>query len=126
MNPVVGILVRFLAALGLMLVNGVVLIYMLRKVLAHLHIRLGPMDNGWKGTAQTIFDVLKLLTKEDVTPTGVDKALFFLAPAVVFVPSLMAYIVLPFSRTWTIANLELGLLFMFAILSMVPLGILMA
>lgn len=126
MSPVLVIILRFLAALGLMLVNGVVLIYMLRKVLAHLHIRLGPMENGWHGTAQTIFDVLKLLTKEDVTPHGVDKVLYFIAPAVVFVPSLMAYMVLPFSQTWTIVNLELGLLFSFAVLSMVPLGVLMA
>jgi len=126
MNPWLTVALRFLAALGLMLLNGVVLIYMLRKVLAHLHIRLGPMENGWKGIAQTTFDVLKLFTKEDITPAGVDKVLFFLAPAVVFVPSLMAYIVIPFSKTWTIANLELGLLFVFAVLSMVPLGILMA
>ena len=116
----------FLAALGLMLVNGVVLIYMLRKVLARLHVRLGPMDNGPWGMFQTIFDVLKLLTKEDPTPAAVDKWLFFLAPAIVFVPSLMAYIVLPFSRTWVIADMPLGLLFMFAVMSVLPLGILAA
>jgi len=116
----------FLAALGLMLVNGVVLIYMLRKVLARLHVRLGPMDNGPWGMFQTIFDVLKLLTKEDPTPGAVDRWLFFLAPVIVFVPSLMAYIVLPFSRTWVIADMPLGLLFMFAVMSVLPLGILAA
>ncbi len=119
-------ILRFLAALALMLVNGVVLIYMLRKVLGRLHVRLGPMDNGPWGLLQTPFDVLKLLSKEDPTPKAVDKALFWLAPAVVFVPSLMAYIALPFSNTWTIANLPLGLLFIFAVMSIIPLGILMA
>ena len=117
---------RFLAALGLMLVNGVVMIYMLRKVLARLHVRLGPMDNGPWGMFQTVFDVLKLLTKEDPTPTAVDRPLFFLAPAVVFIPSLMAYIVIPFSATWVVADLPLGLLFVFAVMSVIPLGILMA
>lgn len=126
MNPWLSAILRFLAALGLMLANGVVMIYILRKVLARLHVRLGPMDNGPHGMFQTVFDVLKLLTKEDPTPRAVDKALFFLAPAIVFVPSLMAYIVLPFSRTWVIADLPYGLLFIFAVMSIIPLGVLAA
>ena len=126
MSPLLVVILRVLAALGLMLLNGVVLIYMLRKVLGHLHLRLGPMENGWHGIAQTVFDVLKLLTKEDPTPKAADKALFFIAPAIVFVPSLMAYAALPFSNSARIVNLELGLLFTFAVLSLVPLGILAA
>ncbi len=114
------------AALGLMLANGVVMIYMLRKVLGHLHVRLGPIHVGWKGTLQTVMDVLKLLTKEDVTPRAVDRWLFRLAPAVVFVPSLMAYAALPFSDTWRVTNLDSGLLYTFTALSLVPIGILMA
>ncbi len=114
------------AALGLMLANGVIMIYMLRKVLGHLHIRLGPMHVGWKGTLQTVMDVLKLLTKEDITPRAVDRWLFRLAPAVVFVPSLMAYAALPFSDTWRVTDLDTGLLYTFTALSLVPIGILMA
>jgi len=117
---------RWLAALGLMLTNGVVMILMLRKVLGALHLRLGPMDNGPWGIFQTLFDVLKLFTKEDPTPKAVDKVLFFLAPALVFVPSLAAYIVVPFSETWVVGDFDLGLLFIFAIMSIIPLGILMA
>ena len=49
MNVILVVILRVLAALGLMLLNGVVLIYMLRKVLGHLHLRLGPMENGWHG-----------------------------------------------------------------------------
>ncbi len=126
MNPWLKMVLLFLAALGLMLMNGVVMIYMLRKVLARLHIRLGPMENGPWGMFQTVFDVLKLLTKEDPTPSAVDKALYFLAPVLVVVPSLMAYMVLPFSKTWVIADLPYGLLFMFAVMAFVPLGILAA
>jgi NADH-quinone oxidoreductase subunit H len=126
MNPWLIAVLHFLAALVLMLTNGVVLIYMLRKVLGKLHIRLGPMDNGPWGLLQTPYDVLKLLAKEDPTPGRVDKGLFWLAPAIVFIPSLMAYIAIPFSSTWSIANLPLGLLFVFAVQSIVPLGILMA
>jgi len=126
MSPALVITLRILAALGLMLANGVVLIYMLRKVLGHLHLRLGPIHMGPKGVLQTTMDVLKLLTKEDVTPSGVDKVLFFLAPAVVFTPSLLAYAAIPFSHTWSITDLDTGLLFTFAALSIVPIGILMA
>jgi NADH-quinone oxidoreductase subunit H len=126
MNPWLIAVLRFLAALSLMLLNGVVMIYMLRKVLGRLHIRLGPMDNGPWGMFQTVFDVLKLLTKEDPTPRAADKALFFVAPVIVFVPSVMAYMVLPFSRTWVIVDLPYGLLFVFAVMSIIPLGILAA
>jgi NADH-quinone oxidoreductase subunit H len=126
MSPIVTAILRVLAALGLMLANGVVLIYMLRKVLGHLHIRLGPMHVGWHGVVQTTADVLKLLTKEDPTPRAVDRALFFIAPAVVFVPSLMAYAAIPFSQSWSIVGLETGLLYTFAVLSFVPIGILMS
>lgn len=126
MNPTLVIVLRVAAALGLMLANGVVLIYMLRKVLGHLHLRLGPVHVGPKGLLQTPMDVLKLLTKEDITPTGVDKALFYLAPMIIFVPSLMAYAAIPFSESWMITDLDTGLLYTFAVLSLVPLGILMA
>ncbi len=126
MSPVLTALLRIVAALGLMLANGVVLIYMLRKVLGHLHVRLGPTELGPAGMLQTTADVLKLLSKEDITPTGVDRVLFFIAPAMVFVPSLAAYAAIPFSDSWVIADLNLGLLFTLAILSVVPLGIVAA
>ncbi len=126
MNPLLIAVLRILAALGLMLLNGVVLIYMLRKVLGHLHLRYGPLHVGWHGTIQTLADVLKLLTKEDPTPAAVDKALYFIAPAAVFIPSLMAYASIPFSQSWSIVALDTGLLFTFAVLSFVPIGILMS
>jgi NADH-quinone oxidoreductase subunit H len=126
MSPILSAILPFLAALVLLLFNGVVMIWLLRKVLGFLHLRLGPMVQGPHGVFQTLFDVVKLLTKEDVTPRKVDKALFFLAPVMVFVPSLMAYIAIPFSDTMVVADLDLGLLFVFAIMSLIPLGILAA
>lgn len=126
MSPALAIIVRLASVLGLMLANGVFMIYLLRKVLGHLHIRLGPMHVGWHGALQTINDVLKLLTKEDLTPANVDRVLFFLAPMVVFVPSLMAYAALPFADSIKATGLDTGLLFTFAMLSVVPIGLLMA
>ncbi|GAB4281200.1 MAG: NADH-quinone oxidoreductase subunit NuoH [Coriobacteriia bacterium] len=126
MSPAVVILLRVLAALGLMLFNGVVLILMLRKVLARIHVRIGPNRVGPWGLLQTVADVVKLLTKEDFAPRAVDKALFTLAPMIVFTPALAAYAALPFSDTWHIVDLDTGLLYTFAVLSLIPIGILMA
>lgn len=126
MNPVLNAVLAVLASLGLMLLNGVVLIYMLRKVLGRLHLRYGPTELGPAGMFQTTADVLKLLTKEDPTPGMVDRSLFFIAPLVVFVPSLAAYAAIPFSSTTIAADLDLGLLYTFAILSLVSLGIVAA
>ncbi|HEY5388232.1 MAG TPA: NADH-quinone oxidoreductase subunit H, partial [Thermoleophilia bacterium] len=105
MSPWLVIVLRTLAGLGLLLLNGVVLIYMLRKVLGHLHLRLGPTRVGPWGMFQTSMDVVKLLTKEDFRPASADKWLFGLAPMLIFVPSFMAYIVVGFSPTWHFANL---------------------
>ncbi len=126
MTGPLAIIVPVLAAIGLMLLNGVVLIYMLRKVLGHLHLRIGPAHVGPKGMLQTVADVLKLLSKEDVRPAGVDRWLYVLAPIFVFAPSLMAYAAIPFSETLRITRLETGLLYTFAVLSLVPLGMIMA
>ncbi|PKQ20866.1 MAG: NADH-quinone oxidoreductase subunit NuoH [Actinobacteria bacterium HGW-Actinobacteria-6] len=126
MSPIAVGALKVFAAIGLMLGNGVVLIYMLRKVLGRLHLRHGPMEMGPAGMFQTLMDVVKLLTKEDITPRAVDKWLFRLAPLMVFVPSLMAYAALPYSDSWRITSLDSGLLYTFAVLSLVPIGILMA
>jgi len=126
MSPTLAIIIRLLAIVVLMLLNGMVMIYMLRKVLGHLHLRLGPIHMGWHGILQIPNDVLKLFTKEDVTPRAVDRWLFALAPAVITVPSLLAYLALPFSESLAATRLETGLLFTFAVLSIVPIGLLMA
>ena len=126
MNWVLPIIVRVLIFIVLMLANGVVMIYMLRKVLGHLHIRLGPTELGPAGMFQTIADVLKLFTKEDITPRAVDVWLFMIAPFAVFVPSLMAYAALPFGPGLAATLLPSGLFFTFAMLGFVPIGILMA
>jgi NADH-quinone oxidoreductase subunit H len=126
MSPWLDGLLRVLAALGLMLANGVILILMLRKVLARFHVRIGPNRVGPKGLLQTVADVGKLLTKEDFAPRAVDRWLFTLAPIAIFVPAFAAYAAIPFSDTWIIADLETGVLYTFAALSLIPIGILMA
>ena len=126
MTFAVGILLRFVAMVALLLVNGVVLIYMLRKVLGHLHLRIGPNRVGPFGLLQTTNDVIKLLTKEDLRPEAADAWLFNIAPFLVFVPSFMAYIPLVFGPDLAATNLDTGILVVFAVLSLVPIGVMMA
>lgn len=126
MSTVLAILLRVLALLALLLVNGVMLIYMLRKVLAHLHLRIGPDRQGPRGLLQTTNDVLKLLTKEDLRPAASDAWLFNIAPYLVFVPSFMTYLPLVFGPDLAAEHTDTGVLLIFALLSLVPLGVMMA
>jgi NADH-quinone oxidoreductase subunit H len=121
-----AVAIRVAAMLALLLVNGVVLIYMLRKVLARLHIRIGPNRVGPLGLLQTTADVVKLLTKEDPMPASADAWLFTIAPFLVFVPSFLAYLPLAFGPGLAVTRTDTGLLLALAVLSLVPIGIVMA
>lgn len=126
MSTALPILARFGAMVLLLLGNGVVLIYMLRKVLGRLHIRIGPNRVGPWGMFQTLADVVKLLTKEDLRPAAADYWLFNIAPFLVFVPAFMAYVPLVFGPGLAVTSMDTGLLIAFAALSLSPLGIVMA
>ncbi len=98
-----------------------------RKVAGRMQSRLGPMRvGGWHGWAQSLADGLKLLQKEDIFIAGADRALFRLAPYVAFIPAMCLFIALPFSAAWVARDLEVGLIFIFAMLGVGVLGVLLA
>ena len=88
--------------------------------------RLGPMEVGKYGSLQAFADILKMLQKEFIIPTAADKILFILAPIIIFVSVYLGFAALPWAPGLIPASLNLGIFYIFAILSIETLGILMA
>ncbi len=126
LSPLLGF-VGGVAVLTGIAVQAMYLIWLERKVAAHMQDRLGPMlVGGWHGWAQSIADGIKLLLKEDIVPAAADRPLFLLAPLVVFVGSFAAFVCLPFGDRVIISDLNVGIFYIIAVTSFVVIGIIMA
>jgi len=116
--------------LGFIAVSAMFLIWWERKVSAHIQTRYGPMRVGWHGVLQSVADVIKLLLKENITPDGVDKPVWWLAPFFAVVPSVMVFVCIPFGDLFGInlipRDLNVGILYIMALTSICVLGIFMA
>ena len=108
------IIVGLVGVLALVQVNALFLVWLERKVAAHIQLRIGPKEVGPFGILQTIVDGVKLVSKELITPRHVDKKLFMLAPVAIFLPVLVSFVVIPFSEKLQIRDLNVGLLVVFA------------
>ena len=97
-----------------------------RKGLGRIQNRLGPNRAGFNGLMQPIADAIKSVTKEDIVPLTADHIVHFLAPLLLVTAAFLAYAVLPIGRNMVLVNLDAGVLFFFAVGSVVELAVFMA
>ncbi len=105
---------------------GLVLVFMERKVSAYMQLRVGPNRVGFRGTAQTLADTIKLVVKEGLTPDGADKFLFNFAPFLVLITSMLLMAPIAFAKDFQIWDINIGVLYISAVSSISVIGVLMA
>lgn len=122
MHELLRMTVAAVLILAVILLTVLIMIVVLRKALGDIQNRIGPNRVGPRGWFQTVADALKLLLKEDLTPTLADRAVFLIAPALVFIPAFVVYVVIPFGPGLVAADLNIGVLFIAAITSVAVIG----
>jgi NADH-quinone oxidoreductase subunit H len=124
--PLALIVAQSLAILVILLIIVAFLLYADRKVWAAVQLRRGPNVVGPWGLWQSFADLLKFVFKEPVIPAGSNKGIFLLAPLVTAGLALSAWAVIPVAKNWEVANLNVGILYIFAISSLQVYGVIMA
>jgi NADH-quinone oxidoreductase subunit H len=124
--PLIIIVAQSVLLLVILLVAIAYVLLADRKIWAAVQIRRGPNVVGPWGLFQSFADLLKFVVKEPVIPAGANKGVFLLAPLVTCVLALAAWAVIPVNPNWVIANINVGVLYIFAISSLMVYGVIMA
>ena len=124
--PTTWIAIKVLAIVLPILISVAYLTYMERKVIGAIHLRKGPNVVGPFGLFQPLADGLKLFLKETIIPSGANRGVFLVAPCITFILALVAWAVIPFDQGMVLADINVGILYLFAISSLGVYGILMA
>jgi NADH-quinone oxidoreductase subunit H len=120
------IVVQIVAIVLPLLVAVAYLTYAERKVIGAIQLRKGPNVVGPFGLLQPLADGVKLFLKETILPSGASKAVFIIAPMLTFFLALIAWAVIPFDEGWVLADINVGVLYLFAISSLGVYGIIMS
>ena len=124
--PLIVIVAQSLLLLVILLIAIAYILLADRKIWAAVQIRRGPNVVGPWGLFQSFADLLKFVVKEPVIPAGANKGVFLLAPLVTCVLALAAWAVIPVNAKWVIADINVGVLYIFAISSLMVYGVIMA
>ena len=124
--PTVWIVMKILAITVPLLLSVAYLTYFERKVIAAMQLRRGPNVVGPYGLLQPIADGLKLFFKETIIPTGANRVVFIIAPVLTFTLALIAWAVIPLGEGLVLSNINVGILYLFAVSSLGVYGILMS
>jgi NADH-quinone oxidoreductase subunit H len=122
---VISILINIIAVLLFAPLLMMYLTWFERKIIARIQDRWGPNRVGPWGLLQPIADGIKMLLKEDITPSSADKPLHMLAPVMIVIPSLLMFSVIPFGKDMIVVNLNIGIFFFLAISSLETIAIVM-
>jgi NADH-quinone oxidoreductase subunit H len=114
-----------LLIIAFVMISLLFLVYGDRKIWAAVQMRRGPNVVGAFGLLQSVADALKYVVKEIVVPAGADKAVFFLAPMLSFVLAVLAWAVIPFEHGWVLSDINVAILFVFAVSSLEVYGVIM-
>ncbi len=124
--PAVIVVAQSVLVIVALLVFIAFILYADRKIWAAVMLRRGPNVVGPWGLFQSFADLLKFVFKEPVIPSGANKGVFLLAPLVSTVLALATFAVIPFNENWVIADINVGILYIFAISSLEVYGVIMA
>ncbi|MEI4486542.1 NADH-quinone oxidoreductase subunit NuoH [Frigidibacter sp. MR17.14] len=119
------ILVQAIGVVAFVMISLIFMVYGDRKIWAAVQLRRGPNVVGPWGLMQTFADALKYILKEVVVPAGADKFVFFLAPILSFVLAMMAFAVIPLADGWVLSDINVAVLFVFAVSSLEVYGVIM-
>lgn len=117
LTGIVFIIIKTVLAISVLMLHVAYVVYFERKVIGHMQARLGPMRVGWHGLLQPIADGLKLFFKEDIIPANADKPIFYIAPIIGMIAALSSLAVIPLWEGFSIANLNIGILYVLALSS---------
>ncbi|MBX3580010.1 MAG: NADH-quinone oxidoreductase subunit NuoH [Rhizobiaceae bacterium] len=123
--PALIILLKSVALIVVLLIFVAYILYADRKIWAAVQMRRGPNVVGPWGLLQSFADLLKFVVKEPIIPSGANKGVFLLAPLVSAVLALAAWAVIPVNEGWAVANINVGILYVFAISSLEVYGVIM-
>jgi len=124
--PLTAVAIAVGIALAIISLVAMIGTWLERKVSGHIQCRYGPMRVGWHGWLQPLVDGVKLLLKEDIVPTGADRVLFILAPAIVLASVMAAMVAFPLGPNFFFADIDLGIFFILAMTSTTTIGVVMA